>query len=449
MFLSAYGEETGEEATEDIEKVRSSSDVSDVSLPKDIEKRLRSGTVTMRDRKNKLEKLDLKPLAFEVPKVPASPKKVERRAPDGEEEISIQDGLSSPLKKFSRKSHNESRLSGHVDTETKRHSSFGYVSKSNEKSSQIDSDSELQYPTVIRRKPRQSRESVDDDSFVMNPSYDAWEDSNANDYQEKRRSRTPRKELPSPRHSYEEHRNSRTAESSSDLNRNKDRTENPVRSGTISPEDLRARRASLRKSRNHEEEYRKAHGYRSEGEASARANHNKVTNRVRAQSSDETSDAPRNLSRKSVSSTSLRHNQFSYEDNDDVFERENELVDRRPSRHSSQEDLCEKDYNRNGVRRRSGKGRVPGDRSDDDHRSRRSQRSLANGDYRSDEWEVDVDVVSVPSTQRVYDDDENERDYRRLVRDLTKDRSRTMYDDEYRDRDMTDRRARSKSQKGL
>ena len=153
-FISAYGYEEGEEAAEGPEKKQVERPKSDLFLSKDIEMKLESGhTGTMRDRKNRLEKLDLQPMAFEVPRVPDdATKKGERKAPEGEEgKRNVQDGLSSPLKKFPRGSHDETRFLESDDLKQK--SSDDYSSDSGEESGDTP---EEKYPTVIRRHPRTS-----------------------------------------------------------------------------------------------------------------------------------------------------------------------------------------------------------------------------------------------------------------------------------------------------
>ena len=193
-FISAYGFDQGVEAVEEKKVKEAERPKSEIFLSKDIEAKLQSGhTGTMRDRKNRLEKLDLQPVAVEVPKVPDDAlKKGERRAPEGEENEKMgQDGLSSPLRNFTRGDHHESQFSG--PNHMKHGSSVENLSDSDENS--IIS-SEAKCPSVIRRHPRKNgnlrsvgstrnsgmprkAKSCDDDHLksVVNPNYDRMEGS--------------------------------------------------------------------------------------------------------------------------------------------------------------------------------------------------------------------------------------------------------------------------------
>ena len=143
QFLSAYVNEKDDEAHQEKLKERPKSEI---FLSKDIEAKLKSGHGgTMRDRKNRLEILDLQPVAVDVPKVPGdSARNGERRAPEGEEGKSLGD---SPLKRFA--SQSETRYS-ELDC-GKGESSVEYFSDSDGKSSM---PSDVMCPPVIRRHPR-------------------------------------------------------------------------------------------------------------------------------------------------------------------------------------------------------------------------------------------------------------------------------------------------------
>ena len=153
-FISAYGYEQVEKAVEEEEVKETKRPKSELLLPKDIESKLQSGhTGTMRDRKNRLEKLDLQPVAVEVPKVPDDVLAVrERRAPEGEEGKRIEkDGVYSPLKNVPLGSHDETRFSGSDYAIVT--SSVAYSSDSDRKSS---ASSIEKCPPVIRRHPRRN-----------------------------------------------------------------------------------------------------------------------------------------------------------------------------------------------------------------------------------------------------------------------------------------------------
>ena len=154
QFLSAYVDEKDYESEKEKLKERPRSEI---FLSKDIEAKLKSGHAgTMRDRKNRLEVLDLQPVAVDVPKVPGdSARNGERRAPEGEEGKGREDS-SSPLKRFASRS--DTRYS-ELDC-GKGESSVEYFS---------DSDgmpSDVTCPPVIRRHPRKIGNRRDANGFA-------------------------------------------------------------------------------------------------------------------------------------------------------------------------------------------------------------------------------------------------------------------------------------------
>ena len=566
-FLSAYGGDDAEEAKEEITKEELEKEAekrtrSDTLPMKDLEKMIkRGGTGTMRDRKNRLEKLDLQPVAFEVPTAPNdAPRKGEgeRKAPEGQENKDR--GRSSTMKQFERRSHDDSGLSVYSESEKKKSTSDEYSTSSDES---IDRNNSRELHTQsLTRNARYSNTNIDGNpsreiessciqenrksptkeekprkplSSFTNPNYEEWDRHDGR--VEKRHiapvsrdvdfvSRKPEKERPnrasrsfdderrdvkgsrerihSPQYGntslqdeimskraslkkshspklYE--RDSRELQGYKSENDISDRHYGEFRDEKGSrgrapslQEEILSRRASLKKSHSpidYERDYREIHGYKSANDISDRHSRERDHTCRERRSVEGETNVPRNLKRYSQNLSSLKQNRNRLENEEEVFS--SDFSPDRKSRSS--------DQNTDGLRKRSPRSKSHDRRSDlpnhsrsgnnrshdrvSDHSNHRSPRSKSRDrdsdhpnhsrsddsqrhSYSGNEWDLDVDYYSerVPPVIHNRNDDYDD-EYRRLVKDLTRGRSHTSYEDGGRVGDNRGNKRRSKSQRGL
>ena len=549
-FLSAYGGDDAEEAKEEttkeeLEKEAEKRTRSDTLPMKDLENMIkRGGTGTMRDRKNRLEKLDLKPVAFEVPTAPNdAPRKGEgeRKAPEGQENKDRR--RSSTMKQFKRGSHDDSGFSVYSESEKKKSTSDEYSTSSDESidgnnsreifQQSLTGNSRYSRTNIDRNLPRETESSRKQEnrksptkeekprrplSSFTNPNYEEWDrhdgpaekrhiapvcrdaDFVSRKSEKERPNRASRSfdderrdakgiregihspeygntslqdEIMSKRASLKKSHSSKSFErdsrefkgykSENDISeRNYGEIGNEKGSRERVPslhEEILSRRASLKKSHSpidYERDYREIHGYKSENDISDRHSREKEHTRRERRSVEGETNAPRNLKRCSQNASSLKQNRNRLESEEEVFS--SDFSPDHKSRSS--------DQNTDGLRKRSPRSKShdrgsdhPGhsknrnrrshDRVSDHSNHSRSDNSQRHS-YSGNEWDLDVDDYSerVPPVIRNRNDDYDD-EYRRLVKDLTRGRSRTSYEDGGRVGDNRGNKRRSKSQRGL
>ena len=334
-FISAYGYEEGKEALTVSMKKDSERPNSELFLPKEIEEKLQSGhTGTMKDRKNRLEKLDLQPMAFEVPKVPDDvTKKGERRAPEGEEEKrNSRGGMGLVGKKSNKGSYDDSQCSESEDC--KNPSSVEYLSESGE---EWNETAEANYPTVIRRHPRPANARTQDSRLsepyfpIEPPSNETLEDeiqfksfvNSGNEMasskvergsKELNGSLSPKKLELSTLHHVTPKPMSKNERKTEDSNVNK---QLPRTNDSFLDEIIARKRSLHRPPSSNGEDYKMAREYRSENDVSDVSNREKDSREMRDKYNAQL------VKSRSRSSTSLK--KFSSDFDDDVFVNQREL----------------------------------------------------------------------------------------------------------------------------